>query len=80
MSSILIVNGYEFPPPKRGNFNIIITTTVDSGRNARAAVVGTVIGRNQYKIDGLEWVGLDADTWRRMLDAVKDFFVPVTVE
>lgn len=80
MSAILIVNGVEFPPPKRGNFEIIITTPVDAGRNARAAVVGTVIGRNQYKINGLEWAGLSADTWHKMLAAVKDFYIPVTFE
>lgn len=80
MSAILIVNGVEFPPPKRGNFNIIIETNVNAGRNANAAAVGTVIGRNQYKIDGTEWAGLDADTWHRMLAAVKDVYIPVTFE
>ena len=80
LSAILIVNGVEFPPPKRGNFNIIVETNVNAGRNANAAAVGTVVGRNQYKIDGLEWAGLDADTWHKMLASVKDFYIPVTFE
>lgn len=80
MSAVLIVNGCEFPPPKRGSFQVTVETTVNSGRNANAAVVGTIVGRNQYKIEGLEWAGLDADIWHRMLAAVKDFYIPVTFE
>lgn len=48
------VNGYELPPCKRG-VSIVVTTVVNSGRNANGAVVAQKIGRDQYKIDGLEW-------------------------
>lgn len=52
--SYLAINGYELPPPKRG-VHPIVTTVVDAGRNANGAVVGQRVGRDQYKIDGLEW-------------------------
>lgn len=73
----LAINGYELPPCKRG-VNVIVTTLVDSGRNANGVVVGQRIGRDQYKIDGLEWSWLRADQWNSILNAMSDFFFPVT--
>ena len=55
----LAINGYELPPPKRG-VSVIVTTVVDSGRDANGAVVGQRVGSDQYKIDGLEWRWLTA--------------------
>lgn len=78
-SSFLIVNGVEFPTPRRG-FQYTISTTVDGGRNANNAFVGQVVGRDLFKLDQMEWVGLDADTWQTMLAAVEDFCVPVQFE
>ena len=79
MSAFLIVNGVPFPTPKRG-FKITVLTNVDSGVNASGAVVGQVIGRNQYKLDSMQWEGLDAAVWERMLKALEPFFIPVTFE
>ena len=79
MSAFLIVNGVPFPTPKRG-FKITVLTNVDSGVNASGAVVGQVIGRNQYKLDSMQWEGLDAAVWERMLKALKPFYIPVTFE
>lgn len=79
MSAFLIVNGVRFPTPKRG-FKITVLTNVDSGANALGAVVGQVIGRNQYKLDSMQWEGLDAAVWERMLEALEPFFIPVTFE
>lgn len=79
MSAFLIVNGVRFPTPKRG-FKITVLTNVDSGVNALGAVVGQVIGRNQYKLDSMQWEGLDAAVWERMLEALEPFFIPVTFE
>lgn len=73
----LAINGYELPPPKRGT-GVIVTTIVDSGRNANAAVVGQKIGRDQYKIDGLEWPWLEAKVWSKILRLLQNFFVYVT--
>lgn len=75
--SYLAINGYELPPPIRG-VKPLVTTVVDSGRNANGAVVGQRVGRDQYKIDGLEWAWLTADEWGRILSILSNFFVYVT--
>lgn len=73
----IAINGYELPPCKRG-VSVIVTTVVDSGRDANGAVVGQRVGRDQYKIDGLEWAWLSAEQWGSILNAMKDFFFYVT--
>lgn len=79
LSAFLNVNGVDFPCPRTG-FSYIISTTVDSGRNANNKVVGQKVGRDLIKLDSMEWAYLDADTWQEMLAAVEDFFIPVTFE
>ncbi|MCU6748052.1 hypothetical protein OCV51_10380 [Faecalicatena acetigenes] len=79
LSAFLNVNGYDFPPPRRG-FSYTISTIVNAGRNANNAVVGQRVGRDLFKLDPMEWVGLDAKVWQRMLKAVEPFYVPVTFE
>lgn len=71
------INGYKLPPCKRG-VNIVVTTLVDSARNSNGEVVGQKIGRDQYKIDGLEWSWLTAEEWGKILSAIKDFYFDVT--
>ena len=73
----ITVNGYDFPPPKRG-VKPTVTTLVNAGRNANGTVVGQRVGRDQYKIDTLEWPWLSAETWSRMLQVLDNFFVMVT--
>ena len=71
------VNGKPIPAPKRYP-NIVVTTAVDSERNANNKVVGQKIGRDNYKVDNLEWPYLDAATWSAMLKEFdKNFFVTV---
>jgi len=71
------VNGYDFPPPKRG-VKPTVSTMVNSGRNANGTVVGQRVGRDQYKIDTLEWPWLTAKQWSTMLQVLSAFFVYVT--
>ena len=71
------INGYKLPPCKRG-VNIVVVTLVDSARNSNGEVVGQKIGRDQYKIDGLEWAWLTAEEWGKILSAIKDFYFDVT--
>lgn len=75
--SYLAINGYELPTPKRG-VHVIVTTVVDAGRNANGAVVGQRVGRDQYKIDGLEWPWFTAEQWEHILNILSGFFVNVT--
>lgn len=79
LSSFLNVNGYDFPCPRR-RFSYTITTTVNGGRTADNAARGTRVGRDLFKLDNMEWVGLDAAVWQRMLKAVEPFYIPVTFE
>lgn len=73
----LAINGYELPPPKRG-VKVVVTTVVDAGRNANGSVVGQKVGRDQYKIDGLEWSWLTANQWEKILSILNNFFFDVT--
>ncbi|MCD7724283.1 MAG: hypothetical protein LUI12_01800 [Clostridiales bacterium] len=79
LSSFLNVNGYDFPCPKYG-FQYVISTGVDAGRNANNAVVGQKVGRDIYKLDSLQWVGLTPEKRKMILTALEPFFVPVTFE
>ena len=79
LSAFLNVNGVDFPCPRAG-FNYIISTAVDSGRNTNGQVIGQRIGRDLYKLNQMEWVGLKPEIWRAMLASVEDFFIPVTFE
>ncbi len=71
------INGFDLPPCKRG-VKPTVTTVVNAGRNANAVVVGQRVGRDQFKIDQLEWAWLDAHTWGHILSALAPFFVMVT--
>ena len=73
MEPMIYVNGRAMPYPKYG-LNFIVTTTVNSARNANAEVVGQKIGRDQYKINSLEWPWLSADDWSYILQAFSDFY------
>lgn len=76
-NDFIIVNGVKFPAPDAG-FDIVHSQTVDAGRNANNAVVGQKVGRKLWKINGLQWSGLDAETWAMMKEAIEDFYVLVT--
>lgn len=56
---------------------MVVTTAVNSARNANNKFVGQKVGRDNYKIDNLEWAYLDASTWSSMLKEFKNFFVTV---
>lgn len=73
----IAINGYELPPPKRG-VAPVVTTIVDAGRDANGTVVGQRIGRDQYKLNELEWPWLTAAQWSKILSILSHFFVYVT--
>lgn len=75
--SYIAINGHPLPPPKRG-VSVVIITVVNGGRNANGALVGQKIGRDQYKIDGLEWPWLTAAQWGHILSLLTDYRVNVT--
>lgn len=79
LSAFLNVNGLDFPCPAPG-FTYTFTTPVSDGRNSNAAFIGQRVGRDQIKLDQMEWHALDPEIWQAMLDSVKDFVVNVTIE
>lgn len=75
-SPFLYINGVALPMPKTG-FSYTVTTTVDSSRNANAQVTGSKVGRDQIKLNNLEWPHLDASTWGRALREFEKFKVSI---
>lgn len=73
---MITINGKEFPAPDRG-LNFEIATLVSEGRNANGEFAGQRIGRDQYKIDSLQWFHLDAETWGAILREFDKFTVTV---
>ena len=50
---------------------------MSSGKNAQGEFVGQRVGRDQDKIDGLQWTFLDAATWSSILKEFEEFVVTV---
>jgi len=75
--SFLAINGVALPPCKRG-VKPLVTTIVNAGRNVDAQVVGQRVGRDQYKIDTLEFPYLTAAQWSQILRLMAGFFFFVT--
>ena len=71
----ITINGVEFPQPRRG-LDFMVSTLVDSARNANGVVVGQKIGRDQQKLDNVVWGYLTAEQWSQMLQIFdQNFFV-----
>lgn len=76
-TKLISINGVDVPAPDEG-FDIQEITNVDAGRNTNGTVVGQKIGRNIWKINGLQWTSLSANDWKRIKNALAPFFVEVT--
>lgn len=74
--NMITINGKQFPAPDEG-LELVITTIVDSTRNANAKVIAQKVGRDQYKINNLQWYTLDAGTWAELLQVSANFFIDV---
>lgn len=74
--SLIKINGKSFPSPDRG-LNFEVATFIDGGKNSIGELVGQKVGRDQYKINNLQWFYLDAVTWSNILKEFKAFFVTV---
>lgn len=68
----IYINGVGLPIPKEG-MSYTVTTTVDSSRNVNAQVTGSKVGRDQIKLNDLEWAWLDASTWGKALREFEKF-------
>ena len=77
MTPFIRINGNPYPQPARG-LELMTATLVDSGRNASGVVVGQVVGRQQQKINNLEWGHMKAAQWAALLREFDNFFVTVS--
>lgn len=76
MQPFIKINGNPYPWPKRG-LTMRVATIVNAARNANAVMVGQKIGRDQQKIESLEWPVMSAEQWSGLLHEFDNFYVTV---
>ena len=76
-TNLILIDGHPIPPPSR-DFEVVSIINVDSGRNVKGQVVGQVVGRRQWKLNNLQWNGIDANEWAYLKSLLEPFFVNVT--
>lgn len=74
--AMITINGREFPAPDMG-LELVVATYVSDGKNAIGEFIGDKVGRDQYKLNNLQWKFLDAATWSAMLQEFAAFVVIV---
>lgn len=72
--AFITINEKTFPAPDVG-LNMIVSTNVSDGLNALGEFIGDKVGRDKYKISGMQWKRLDAATWSAMLKEFNNFVV-----
>lgn len=77
MASFIKINGRDYPCPRRG-LEMMGRYHSRLARNANAVVVGQVVGREQQKLNNLEWAYLTAEQWSAILKEFSNFYVTVS--
>ena len=67
--AIITIRGTSLPCPIRG-LKVVVSTNVNSGRNALGEMVGEKVGRDIYKLDAVEWRWLTRRQWSEILRLV----------
>lgn len=62
---------WENLPVSRSGSSMIVSSLVTEGRNAQGTLVGSQVGRDQIKFDGLVFPALYAHEWTRVLLMLK---------
>lgn len=71
--AIITINGESIAHcPIRG-LKVVVSTNVNSGRNALGEMVGERVGRDIYKLDAVEWRWLTKAQWQDILQKVSGF-------
>lgn len=70
----LQLNGTTVPTPARG-LEFVLSTAVNSGRNAENKVIGEKVGRDTLKYNNLTWKWLKASDWHKICSILDSFFV-----
>ena len=76
--AFITINGQEFPAPDNV-WELITYTNVTAGRNAQGEFIGDKVGRDQYKVNNLQWSWLDVDTWAQMCQVFTSFVVTAKI-
>lgn len=71
MEALITVGGYEFPEPS--TYDATCSTIVDSARNVRGVVIGSVIRNDVAKVE-VTWRYLTADQWATILSLFNSSF------
>lgn len=74
MEAFITINGKAFPAPDVG-LELLVATYVSDGKNANGEFIGDKVGRDQYKLNNMQWKFLDAETWAAMLREFAAFVV-----
>lgn len=72
--AFLELNGHPVPTPSRG-LEFVLSTAVNSGRNAENKVIGEKVGRDTLKYNNLTWKWLSATDWENICSILDSFFV-----
>lgn len=76
--AFLELNGTKVPAPSRG-LEFVLSTAVNSGRNADNKVIGEKIGRDTLKYNNLTWKWLKAEDWETICGILDSFFVTAKI-
>lgn len=71
MEALVSIGGYDFPEPS--TYSAVTSTIVDSARNVKGYVVGSVVRSDVAKIE-LSWRYLTADQWANILSMFSNSF------
>jgi hypothetical protein len=71
MEALVSAGGYNFPEPS--SYSAVTSTIVDSARNVKGVVIGSVIRNDVAKIE-LSWKYLTAEQWSRILSVFAGSF------
>lgn len=71
MEALVSIGGYDFPEPS--TYSAVTSTIVDSARNVKGYVVGSVVRGDVAKIE-LSWRYLTAEQWANILSLFSSSF------
>lgn len=72
IEALVTVGGYEFPEPS--TYNATTSTIVDSARNVKGEMVGSVVRNNIAKIE-LSWRYLTVEQWANIIGPFNNSFI-----
>lgn len=72
MEALVTIGGYELPEPS--TYNAVTSTVVDSARNVKGVMVGSVVRSDIAKVE-LTWRYLTVEEWATVLSLFTNSFI-----